>query len=982
MKLKLNNFKCYVEATFDLPDTGLVLLNGCSGAGKTTLISALMFVLYGNVRKVANFLYPNKQTSVELDFPRLSINIYRQKKPDLLRVKYKDTESEDQEAQAIIDRIFGNEVLFDNGSYVKQKKGCTLLEGTNTERMDHIAHFAFEHDTSMTPMQLKDSIQKHITSKDRELSVEQALFSNCQTETLEAEKAIEGTEPPPLADEITTLKSTIEADYQTKQSEYNKLNETISNMVESRATLDSLESFRVELVDRLASLEQSLIKPPSDDELKQAKLDSARDSSCFSAMQSFLDLNEEYKNLEANIAHVDKPSKSQKDAEATIVNTNIEYKQAQLQYKQLSQEFIKSGEANAKLVTLKDHISSTQNEIADETKVVDSINITESDITRTIQTIQSLEYKINLHQEFQLNQDRKSILLKQRAELDCYKDSNLMALQIQIDVHKQLNARGVKESVEKLDHAFQKSWTQYHESLGDLLRCPSCFQDVLYRDEELHLCKHQPNPNKKPGTPIKIKVPIEKADWVKGFRLVEDTLKADPKNKGLKDALVILKKWIDDCNQLLAKKKPGTTLESLAEDINNINMYQELSAKISAQPKIEQPKELLVDLKRAHKIETESLETFREQKATIDAAKKRLISLKSRLAAYEREAASLASLRHPDKVKQELTDTQTNITKLQKILDENTQLVDFWHKYNTFVSQQKIIIDLKKKIQTHITTLKKYERDSWTLDALSEAMENSQNKLTELTVMAERAIATRREYDSAQQQLDNINMKIEAVNFDDALYQEKKSEYIVRAGELKILHEKLEHTQKLYSLRTLYDQLDTRRAAEEAKLISINRCNSELATLVKLKDLAIKAESQVLLETVQNINRIMEAELKGLFDQDIKVTLDTVKHLKTKDAKKFQLNCNINYKGFNYDDISSLSGGEGDRVSLAMVSALNRISGSHFLILDETIGSMDSELKLDVLDALRALGNTRLILIVNHEGVLGAFDCVVDVFSQ
>jgi len=982
MKLKLNNFKCYVEATFDLPDTGLVLLNGESGAGKTTLINAVMFVLYGNVRKVSNFLYPNKQTSVELDFPRLGINISRQKKPDLLRVKYKDSESEDQEAQAIINRIFGNEVLFDNGSYVKQKKGCALLEGTNAERMDHIAHFAFEHDTSLTPMQLKDSIQKHITAKDRELSVEQALFANCQSETLDAEKSIEGTEAPPSADEITERKAELETNHQSKNAEYTQLTDSIARMTEARASLDSLESVRVELVERSTELERGLVEPPSDDELKQAKLDSARDSSCFTAMQSFLDLNEEYKNLEASIAHVDKPGKSQKDAEATIINTNMELQQTQLRHKELSQEFIKSGEANAKLVTLKDHISATQDEIADETDIVESSSVTDSDITRTTQTLQSLEHKINLHQEFQLSQEKKGLLLKQRAELDAYKDANLMALQIQIDIHKQLIQRGVKESVEKLERVFQKAWTQYHDSQGDLLRCPSCFQNVLYRDDELHLCKHQPNPYNKPGAPIKIKPPGEKAAWVKSFRLVEDTLKADPQNQGLKEALIILKGWLDDCNQLIRKKKSGVTLESLAEDVENINSYQELTAKIAALPKIEQPKELLVDLKRALKVDTEALEEYREQKASIDAAKKRLVSLKSRLAAYEREATLLSTQRHPNTVKQELTDTQTVLTKLQKTLDENTQLVDFWNRYNTFVSQQKIIIDLKKKIQTHITTLKQHERDSWTLKDLSEAMENSQARLTELTVQAERATATHREYDSAQQQLENINAKISAVDFDDELYQAKKSEYIVKAAELKILQEQLEQTQQLYALRTLYDQLEARKAAEEAKLVAVNRCNSELATLIKLKDLAIKAESQVLLETVQNINRLMDGELKGLFDQEIKVTLDTVKQLKTKDAKKFQLNCNINYKGFNYDDISSLSGGEGDRVSLAMVSALNRISGSHFLILDETIGSMDSELKLDVLDALRALGNTRLILIVNHEGVLGAFDCVVDVFSQ
>ena len=71
MKLKLINFRCYTEKTFDFGEKGLALLSGPSGQGKSSLLMAINFVLYGTGTKVVT--YGKTSCCVELEFDDLKI---------------------------------------------------------------------------------------------------------------------------------------------------------------------------------------------------------------------------------------------------------------------------------------------------------------------------------------------------------------------------------------------------------------------------------------------------------------------------------------------------------------------------------------------------------------------------------------------------------------------------------------------------------------------------------------------------------------------------------------------------------------------------------------------------------------------------------------------------------------------------------------------------------------------------------------------
>ena len=47
MQITLKNFRCYENSTFDFGTSGIILLSGASGQGKTTILMGIYFALFG-----------------------------------------------------------------------------------------------------------------------------------------------------------------------------------------------------------------------------------------------------------------------------------------------------------------------------------------------------------------------------------------------------------------------------------------------------------------------------------------------------------------------------------------------------------------------------------------------------------------------------------------------------------------------------------------------------------------------------------------------------------------------------------------------------------------------------------------------------------------------------------------------------------------------------------------------------------------------
>lgn len=105
MKLTLKNFRCYTSQTFEFDDDTITLISGPSGRGKTTILLAIQFVLYGLSNH--RYLVSHTSTSCEVILYYKNFKIKRTKRPNILNVWMNNVEYEDKEAQIILNKYFG-----------------------------------------------------------------------------------------------------------------------------------------------------------------------------------------------------------------------------------------------------------------------------------------------------------------------------------------------------------------------------------------------------------------------------------------------------------------------------------------------------------------------------------------------------------------------------------------------------------------------------------------------------------------------------------------------------------------------------------------------------------------------------------------------------------------------------------------------------------------------------------------------------------
>lgn len=157
IQLTLKNFKCYENKVFHF-DKGFVLIEGQSGAGKSTILQAIIFVLYGKGKN----LKTSGKTSCSVQLECEDLTIFRSKSPNKLVI---NDVIEGEEAQNIINKKFGDN--FDTVSYISQTSLNSFILMNPTEKLEFLENFAFK-DINLSD--IKSRNKSEINSRKDELA--------------------------------------------------------------------------------------------------------------------------------------------------------------------------------------------------------------------------------------------------------------------------------------------------------------------------------------------------------------------------------------------------------------------------------------------------------------------------------------------------------------------------------------------------------------------------------------------------------------------------------------------------------------------------------------------------------------------------------------------------------------------------------------------------------------------------------------------
>jgi len=157
MKLKLINFKCYLEKTFEFDDNNFILISASSGSGKSTILMAIQYALYGTGSNVKH--YGKSNCIVELEYDGMKIVRTKRK-----RVVIND-DYEDEIAQNIINKKFGD--AFHVTSYIAQLALNSFILMNPTSKLEFLEKFAFK---DVNLVDIKNKCKNLINQKNEELN--------------------------------------------------------------------------------------------------------------------------------------------------------------------------------------------------------------------------------------------------------------------------------------------------------------------------------------------------------------------------------------------------------------------------------------------------------------------------------------------------------------------------------------------------------------------------------------------------------------------------------------------------------------------------------------------------------------------------------------------------------------------------------------------------------------------------------------------
>lgn len=312
-KLRLNNFKSHQNTVIKF-DKGISVIVGENGAGKSTILEAISFVLFKQhtAKKIDDLVRNNAQTMfVELEFISngRQYKIIREKKSSLKSAIYKKTSLDgeyvhictgDKEVSSEIRQILDiDSDLFLNAIYIRQGEIAELVDKTPAEKKQLIAKLLGI-----------DSLEKawknllpFITDYENQLSELKGKLHN--SDELKEEYGRKH-------DELDSLKQRGHE----LESQITEVNELRSEIAESKRTMEREKEIYETQVKNLEVEEKTFAKLDNDKKSVQDNLDKIRDAEeKIERLEKYVSKLDVYLDFEKSVISIQNLKKEEKEIE-------------------------------------------------------------------------------------------------------------------------------------------------------------------------------------------------------------------------------------------------------------------------------------------------------------------------------------------------------------------------------------------------------------------------------------------------------------------------------------------------------------------------------------------------------------------------------------------------------------------------------------------------------------------------------------------
>lgn len=877
MKLIIENFRGIKNKTIEFADKGVVLLSGRSGSGKSSTLTALFYVLYGGLKNVCH--RGTRKCSVEFFYRDMAIKRHQ----SILTLRYVGQNSNQSdsknssssliehvgdEAQSIIDGIFGKKDTFFLACFIAQKSTDNFLLSSPSEKMSFLETILLE-DKDISNIKSKvteringlNSLLKETTGK---MKVMDQMFDKFDKSFMDRELEILRKlekfkkEQPVWGEYLDSVKeeSNESSEKEVRTASGSSLGKgDICNLIK---TFKEYKSLCEAELGEARNQKEELVKKDIQQKSNK-KLADVLDSDKERCIRELGEITERIEKAEEGILSkesLDRHSNCILELEGEKLRKKMEQSLRDGRETILSYKKEEEMEWAKKLGILMEEWKANQ-------------DTNEEQLTKEIEVLEEISSLLKKTKE----NDHKWEDVGERIEKLCEK---LNILSWEKDGVVLVN-EGKEEVLKKISELGQIEIDEPGAIIRHLFTCPNCKECLCLENGSL-------------------KVHIKESD-----KVVEKKALATRKEYEVLYDLFSLyancKDIHDEINSELRERKRDIHILKSPNIKDGIRKGKELLQKKESLSKGIEELQFIIDTKKYSKTTTSLEEKWREIKKEYD----------------------------------------------KRIWPVSTEKIDGMN-----------LEDLEARIQLHKSCVEKFgsylnERGR-TIDRLSEI----ERKLLGLP------------HDST-----DYDLLIKDIDAQIAKIRERQERIV---SDLEFLQEYEKYDER----RTQYDyilaslkELDE----EEKRILDDKKCYDIIMAKVK------ETESEVLGNIIVNINIVLQGYLDAFFpDQPINVSLSPFKEGRTGTKNEIVCNCTYGGNSFLIDSHTIvnqvLSGGEFDRVNLAMLLAIGKIIKSPIMMLDESLSSLDDVTCNLIIDNIKQEKN-KLILIVLHQSIQGNFDNVI-----